>query len=225
MLSNRYDKRRLVPRKTGVPIQEQLAYLERLRPEVLDVFPSRLELLARQSSRGESAYRPRLVFSITDLTNPAMPLIRYATGDFATRGPVRGAFSTIDEIRGRVSEPLWTASGEVVSGTEVVDAILGPVEGIDSFSAVQHLDRSITVWITPVSGSVPDVARIRAILTEKTQGLEARIVLSERRMTTALGKHLVFRNEALHLDQDTERWSIGRITGPAMVEPLFRPGS
>jgi phenylacetate-CoA ligase len=91
---------------------------------------------------------------VTDLTNLAMPFIRYANGDLATAGPpgtcgCGRALPRLASVEGRVTETLVGAAGERVNGLVFNVVIAHLAHAIRQFQVVQHRDRSVTLRIVP----------------------------------------------------------------------------
>ena len=97
--------------------------------------------------------QPREVV-ITDLTNLAMPFIRYANGDLAVPA-VPGtcacgrALPRLASIEGRVTETLIDGTGARVNGLVFNVVIAHLAHGIRQFQVVQHRDRSVTLKVAP----------------------------------------------------------------------------
>lgn len=91
---------------------------------------------------------------ITDLTNLAMPFIRYANGDMAVVAdpgdcPCGRAHPRLQSIEGRVADTLMDASGSRVNGLVFNVVIAFLADAIREFQVVQHRDLSITLRIVP----------------------------------------------------------------------------
>ena len=91
---------------------------------------------------------------ITDLTNLAMPFIRYANGDLAVVGETSTcscgrAHPRLKSIEGRVAETLTDASGARVNGLVFNVVIAYLAHAIREFQVVQHCDRSVILRIVP----------------------------------------------------------------------------
>ena len=102
---------------------------------------------------------------ITDLTNNAMPFIRYANGDLAVPAepgscPCGRAHPRLASIEGRVTETLVDGSGARVNGLVFNVVIAHIAHGIRQFQVVQHKDRSVTLRVAPTSTFDADVQAV-----------------------------------------------------------------
>ena len=93
---------------------------------------------------------------VTDLTNHAMPFIRYANGDLAVAGdsgacPCGRALPRLASVEGRVTETLIDGSGARVNGLVFNVVIAHLAHAIRQFQVVQHKDRSVTLRVAPTS--------------------------------------------------------------------------
>ncbi len=86
----------------------------------------------------------------TGLLNRAMPLIRYRTGDVATRGmgpcPCGRSFPTLARIEGRVDDLLWTSDGRAVGR---LDPVFKGVENVIESQIVQEAFDRVRVRLVP----------------------------------------------------------------------------
>jgi phenylacetate-CoA ligase len=80
---------------------------------------------------------------ITDLTNRAMPFIRYRLEDVCIptdeRCPCGRTQPMIKRIEGRVADFLVTPEGKLVSGISLTDHFAGYIPGIDQIQIIQEL--------------------------------------------------------------------------------------
>jgi phenylacetate-CoA ligase len=102
---------------------------------------------------------------ITDLTNHAMPFIRYANGDLAVAGepgtcPCGRAHPRLASIEGRVTETLVDGSGARVNGLMFNVVIAHIAHGIRQFQVVQHKDRAVTLRVVPTPTFDHDVQAV-----------------------------------------------------------------
>jgi phenylacetate-CoA ligase len=93
---------------------------------------------------------------VTDLTNLAMPFIRYANGDLAVAGKpgtcrCGRALPRLASVEGRVTETLVDGSGARVNGLVFNVVIAHLAHAIRQFQVVQRKDRSVTIRVVPTS--------------------------------------------------------------------------
>jgi phenylacetate-CoA ligase len=93
---------------------------------------------------------------ITDLTNLAMPFIRYANGDLAVAGKPGAcacgrALPRLASVEGRVAETLVDGGGARVNGLVFNVVIAHLAHAIRQFQVVQHKDRSVTLRVAPAA--------------------------------------------------------------------------
>jgi phenylacetate-CoA ligase len=111
---------------------------------------------------------------VTPLHNFAMPLLRYAIGDYAEVGSAcacgRG-LPALARILGRARDLLMLPSGEQRFSLQA-SRVLRDVPGIRQFQIVQHHQRRIEVKldIEPAFARASE-ARIRAAIAERVGGL------------------------------------------------------
>jgi phenylacetate-CoA ligase len=91
---------------------------------------------------------------ITDLTNFAMPFIRYANGDLAVAGKADKcgcgrALPRLGTVEGRVTETLVDGAGARVNGLVFNVVIAHMAHAIRQFQVIQHKDRSVTLRVAP----------------------------------------------------------------------------
>jgi phenylacetate-CoA ligase len=117
-----------------------------------------VEVVVRDSSGLMRAAQPGETGEvlITDLTNLAMPFIRYANGDVAVLAepgtcPCGRAHPRLASVEGRVAETLTDGSGARVNGLVFNVVIAYLAHAIRQFQVVQHTDRSITLRIAATS--------------------------------------------------------------------------
>jgi phenylacetate-CoA ligase len=116
-----------------------------------------VELLVRENGNARPA-RPGETGEvvITDLTNHAMPFIRYANGDCAIAGKEEtcGCGRTLPRLAGvdgRVTETLVDLSGARINGLVFNVVIAHIADAIQRFQVVQHRDRTVTLRIVPTA--------------------------------------------------------------------------
>jgi phenylacetate-CoA ligase len=93
---------------------------------------------------------------VTDLTNLAMPFIRYANGDLAVAGKpgtcrCGRALPRLASVEGRVTETLVDGSGARVNGLVFNVVIAHLAHAIQQFQVVQRKDRSVTLRVVPTA--------------------------------------------------------------------------
>jgi len=93
---------------------------------------------------------------VTDLTNLAMPFIRYANGDLAVAGKTGAcacgrALPRLASVEGRVTETLLDGAGARVNGLVFNVVIAHLAHAIRQFQVVQHKDRSVTLKVAPTA--------------------------------------------------------------------------
>jgi phenylacetate-CoA ligase len=119
-----------------------------------------VELVVREAGQGGKT-RPALPGElgevvVTDLTNLAMPFIRYANGDLAVAGKpgtcaCGRALPRLASVEGRVTETLVDGSGARVNGLVFNVVIAHLAHAIHQFQVVQRKDRSVTLRIVPTA--------------------------------------------------------------------------
>ncbi len=86
---------------------------------------------------------------VTDLTNRAMPILRYEVGDLATkRGglcPCGRTYPRWSRIAGRVADYLVTPDGRYVSGISLTDHFATLIPGVQQVQLVQEARDHLTV--------------------------------------------------------------------------------
>lgn len=99
-----------------------------------------LEFLDNNDTPVRPGQRGRII--VTDLTNLAMPFIRYATEDigilFNKRCSCGRTQPLIERIEGRVADYLVTPDGKLVSGISLTDHFAGQIPGVAQMQIVQE---------------------------------------------------------------------------------------
>lgn len=134
---------------------------------------------------------------VTDLTNLAMPFIRYANGDLAVAGEpgtcaCRRALPRLAAVEGRVTETLVDGAGTRVNGLvfNVVIAHLG--HAIRQFQVVQHKDRSVTLRVAPTATFDAGIeGTLRATWERYLPGVAVRLDLVDQIPVLPSGKRQV----------------------------------
>jgi len=160
-----------------------------------------VEVVVRDDGQGGSvrAARPGELGEvvITDLTNHAMPFIRYANGDMAVAGPEAvcacgRALPRLASVEGRVTETLVDGSGARVNGLLFNVVIAHLAHAIRQFQVVQHKDRSITLRVVPTpSYDATAEATLRATWQKYLAGVPVKLELLDALPISATGKRQV----------------------------------
>ena len=157
-----------------------------------------VEVVVREGERTRAASPGELgEVVITDLTNLAMPFIRYANGDLAVPA-VPGtcacgrALPRLASIEGRVTETLIDGTGARVNGLVFNVVIAHLAHGIRQFQVVQHRDRSVTLKVAP---TLEYGAEVEAVLRQTWErylpGVPVSLELVTDIPTAASGKRQV----------------------------------
>lgn len=90
---------------------------------------------------------------VTDLVNPAMPLIRYEVGDLASWAIDscscgRGA-PMIAGITGRIADAFVREDGSLIAGVSLVERTLTAIPGLAQLQLVQHSPSRLTANVVP----------------------------------------------------------------------------
>jgi phenylacetate-CoA ligase len=102
-------------------------------------------------------------FLVTTHTNPYLPLLRYAIGDFAERSG-EGYI-----VHGRVRDALRRADGSVAT-TRQVDALFADLTDIAHYQVRQHPDGQLEVFLMPVVAGT-DLSASSALLEPRLRAL------------------------------------------------------
>jgi phenylacetate-CoA ligase len=90
---------------------------------------------------------------LTDLTNRAMPLIRYQVGDrgavSARRCPCGRGLPLLERVEGREADYVVTPRGEMVSGISLTENFALCVPGVAQFQIIQENVRNFRFRIVP----------------------------------------------------------------------------
>jgi phenylacetate-CoA ligase len=134
---------------------------------------------------------------ITDLTNLAMPFIRYANGDMAIPAepgacPCGRAHPRLASVEGRVAETLTDGSGARVNGLVFNVVIAHLAHAIRQFQVVQHRDRSITLRISPTASYDEQIERaLRQTWEKYLPGVPVTVEMVSEIPVAATGKRQV----------------------------------
>ncbi len=157
-----------------------------------------VEIVVRDGA-GERAAQPGELGEIvvTDLTNLAMPFIRYANGDLAVAGKpgtcaCGRALPRLASVEGRVTETLTDGSGARVNGLVFNVVIAHLAHAIRQFQVVQRKDRSVTLRVVPTptfDASIEGV--LRATWQKYLAGVPVTLELVDELPIAASGKRQV----------------------------------
>jgi phenylacetate-CoA ligase len=94
--------------------------------------------------------RPGFV-TVTDLTNYAMPLVRYQVGDVAVmserRCPCGRTLPVLERLEGREADYVVTAANDWISGVSLTENFAVEIPAINQLQIVQEEDRSIRLRV------------------------------------------------------------------------------
>lgn len=139
----------------GLHVNADAIYLEILRPDGTAAAP------------GETG---RVV--VTDLTNRAMPLLRYEVGDmavFSARNCSCGrGLPLLDRVDGRIADYVVTPRGDLVSGISLTENFAVMVPGIAQLQIVQEeIDRFVFRIVRGPDFGERSVEVIRSLVAER----------------------------------------------------------
>jgi phenylacetate-CoA ligase len=157
-----------------------------------------VEVVVREGDRDRPATPGELgEVVVTDLTNHAMPFIRYANGDLAIAGKpgtcaCGRALPRLASVEGRVTETLIDGTGARVNGLVFNVVIAHLAHAIRQFQVVQHKDRSITLRVAPTATFDAVVeGTLRATWERYLPGVPVRLDLVDEILTSPSGKRQV----------------------------------
>jgi phenylacetate-CoA ligase len=141
---------------------------------------------------------------VTDLTNRAMPLLRYRLGDRATLGTGcdcgRGS-QTIDKILGRIHDVVYTPAGRRWHGEKIdylMAQLFGQYGAFRQYQVIQHSADRLTVRLLADEDIPPALERrIIEYVAERLDGMRADVVRVDGIERAPSGKIRVVRNEWL----------------------------
>ena len=203
-------QRETITRVYGAPIQNEygcgevgaIAYeCERGLLHILseNLFVEVLDSEGREVSSGETGE-----VVVTDLTNTAMPLIRYRVGDYAVKGAKCScgrSFPTLAKVWGRIHDVLYTPAGNRWHGEKLdylMVQLFGDIGGFTQYQVVQ--DGPDTLDVRLVSDQpIPDVMqqRIRTYVRERLDGMRASVRRVDSIERSPSGKLRLVRNDWL----------------------------
>jgi phenylacetate-CoA ligase len=124
----------------------------------------------RPAARGEAGE-----VVATALHSRAMPLIRYSTGDFATRGPLRcpcgASGTTLESIQGRVVDRFVLPDGTRLHPYELLEAFIDEAVWLRRYQMVQESVDRIVVKIVPFAGCDPSADNLQRLQARFQQSL------------------------------------------------------
>jgi phenylacetate-CoA ligase len=134
---------------------------------------------------------------ITDLTNLAVPFIRYSNGDLAVAGkadpcPCGRTLPRLGSVEGRVTETLVDGTGARVNGLVFNVVIAHLAHAIRQFQVVQHKNRAVTLRVVPTEtfdGKIE--ATLRATWERYLTGVPVTLELAQDIPVSASGKRQV----------------------------------
>jgi phenylacetate-CoA ligase len=109
----------------------------------------------------------------TDLTNRAMPFIRYEVGDRALLAPDRAcpcgrSYPRLARVTGRIADYLRTPEGRLVSGISLTENFATLIPGVAQVQIVQDAPDHLRLRVVPASDyDEASVRRIEALVRER----------------------------------------------------------
>jgi phenylacetate-CoA ligase len=125
-------------------------------------------------------------FLVTTHTNPYLPLLRYAIGDYAEQA---GAGYI---VHGRVRDALRRADGSVAT-TRQVDALFADLEDIAHYQVRQQADGTLEIFLMPVAVG---------------EDLTASAALLGSRLTALLGGEVTVRTGVMIAPEDSGKFRL-----------------
>jgi phenylacetate-CoA ligase len=109
---------------------------------------------------------------VTDLTNRAMPIIRYQVGDMAVaserRCPCGRGLPLLDRVEGRIADYVLTPRGELISGISLTENFAVMVPGVAQWQIVQEeIDRFLFRIVRGPDFSDRSLQVIRELVAER----------------------------------------------------------
>jgi phenylacetate-CoA ligase len=115
---------------------------------------------------------------VTDLTNRAMPLIRYQIGDVVVSServcPCGRGLPMIERVEGREADYVLTPTGRLISGISLTENFALHIPGTAQVQIVQESLAELRIRIVPDEQFGDESRRKIALLVEETFGLEVR---------------------------------------------------
>jgi phenylacetate-CoA ligase len=139
---------------------------------------------------------------VTDLTNFAMPLIRYRLGDRAEQGDACGCglgFPTIARVMGRIHDVVFTPAGRRWHGEKVdylMSQLFGEVGGFSQYQVIQREADLLEVRLV-ADDEIPEElkTRIARYVRDRLDGMRVEVFRVERIERAASGKLRLVRND------------------------------
>lgn len=109
---------------------------------------------------------------VTDLTNRAMPILRYQVGDMAVASgrmcPCGRGLPLVDRVEGRIADYVVTPRGELISGISLTENFAVRVPGVVQWQIVQEeIDRFLFRIVRGPDFSDSSLETIRALVAER----------------------------------------------------------
>lgn len=107
---------------------------------------------------------------VSNLYGYAFPLIKYRLGDRGTllgeRCKCRCNLPLLGEIKGRISDSIYTPDGLYVDGSYLTTIFDNYTSLVDQFQVYQYMDYSVTVFIKPINPDV-DMSSIVSMIEQQ----------------------------------------------------------
>jgi phenylacetate-CoA ligase len=141
---------------------------------------------------------------VTDLTNRAMPLLRYRLGDRAVMGSGctcgRG-FPVIEQVMGRIHDVVYTPAGRRWHGEKLdylMSQLYGEHGGFRQYQVVQHTAHDLLIRLV-ADEAIPSALERRIVeyVSEQLDGMRAQVVRVDSIERAPSGKIRVVRNDWL----------------------------
>lgn len=139
---------------------------------------------------------------ITELTNHAMPLVRYRLGDRAEVGEpctCGRSFPTLRRVIGRAYDEVFTPTGRRWNGWQIhyfLSTLMGQRGGFRQYQIVQNGPDTLDVRLVADQEPSPDtVQAIRAYVREQLDGMRASVRRVDSVERSKSGKLRVVRND------------------------------
>jgi phenylacetate-CoA ligase len=141
---------------------------------------------------------------VTDLTNHAMPLIRYRLGDRAVQGSTcecGNGFPVIERVLGRIHDVVYTPAGRRWHGEKIdylMSQLYGEIGGFRQYQVVQDSASHLEIRLV-TDDEIPNAlkATIQDYVRDRLDGMTTTVVAVTRIERAASGKIRVVRNDWL----------------------------
>ena len=133
---------------------------------------------------------------VTDLTNYAMPFIRYQVGDIAVPDskacPCGRSLPLVRDIKGRLSDVIVTPDRGYIFADDIVE-VFYPMSEVKQFQVIQQSLRAITVKIVKNDGVGPEIDDFVQNQIQKAVGSDMKVSLEvvEDIPRLSSGKHRI----------------------------------